>query len=235
MYGLVSYSIGLGGFIWFVLFVGGWDFLPRHIESKNPESTSVAIGVNLSLILLFGLQHSLMARPSFKQQWLRFIHPAIERSTYVLVSGLIMGLICLFWQPIDGSIWQIHHPLGSAFLMAVYCFGWLIAATSTFLINHSELFGLQQVYLNITNKPKPLEHFTENYLYRVARHPLQLGILIGMWSTPLMSMTHFMLAVTMTTYIFIGLHYEEKDLVSSLGKDYKDYQKRVRMIIPFPK
>jgi protein-S-isoprenylcysteine O-methyltransferase Ste14 len=195
----------------------------------------MAILVNMGLIMLFGLQHSIMARPSFKEKWTKLIPAAAERSTYVLFSGVIMGLICLYWQPIDGFLWQVNQPTLQTILIAGYCFGWILVVLASFLINHFELFGLQQVYLNLKNKAEPSPHFTDRWLYKIVRHPLQLGVLIGLWSTPTMSMTHLMLAVTMSIYVFIGLYYEEKDLVKTLGQSYEDYQRRVRMVVPLPK
>jgi len=235
IYGLLSYAVGLGGLVWFILFVGGWDFIPKHIESGVPGELSTAISINLALIILFGFQHSVMARPAFKRRWTNIIPLAAERSTYVLLTGIIMGLFCLYWQPLNGVLWQVDNQIGQAVLIAGYCVGWFMVVLASFLINHFELFGLQQVYCNLVRKSEPSPHFTERLLYKVVRHPLQLGVLIGLWSTPTMSITHLMLSVSMSIYIFIGLHYEEKDLVATLGKEYNNYQGRVRMIVPFPK
>jgi len=146
-----------------------------------------------------------------------------------------MGLFCLYWQPLNGVLWQIDNQIGQVVLIAGYCVGWFMVVLASFLINHFELFGLQQVYFNLVRKSEPSPHFTESLLYKIVRHPLQLGVLIGLWSTPTMSMTHLMLSVSMSVYIFIGLNYEEKDLVATLGKEYENYQGRVRMIVPFPK
>ena len=235
IYGLVAYVVGLGGLVWFILFVGGWDFLPRHIDSGEPVSLSSALFMNLGLILLFGLQHSVMARQSFKSWWTKIIPSVAERSTYVFFSGIILGIICLFWQPVNGILWHVDNPTGEFILTAGYFLGWVIVVLASFLINHFELFGLQQVYCNLINKVEPSPTFTERFLYKVVRHPLQFGVLIGMWAAPIMSMTHFMLSTAMSVYIFIGLYYEEKDLAATFGESYKDYQRRVRMLIPIPK
>ena len=160
---------------------------------------------------------------------------AAERSTYVLASGVIMCVICVGWRPLESTLWHVDHPIARFVLIALQLLGWGIAVTATFLINHFELFGLQQVYFNLVHKPEPSPDFTERFLYRIVRHPLQLGLLMGMWSAPTMSMTHLMLSATMTVYIFIGLYYEEKGLVATLGQDYEEYRKRVRMILPIPK
>ncbi|MBP87863.1 MAG: hypothetical protein CMJ64_14260 [Planctomycetaceae bacterium] len=235
VYGVVSYAIGLGGLVFFMLFIGGWDFLPFHIDSGTPGPTGTALLINVGLIVAFGLQHTPMARPAFKKGWTTVIPKAAERSTYVLVSGILMFAICFYWQTLSGTIWHYEHSTLRIATTTVQLLGWGMAVLASFLINHFELFGLQQVYFNLINKPEPSSDYTERFLYKIVRHPLQLGLLIGMWSTPTMTMTHLMLSATMTIYIFIGLHFEEKDLVATLGEDYEEYRKRVRMLIPFPK
>ena len=235
IYGLISYAVGLGGLVWFALFVGGWEFLPRHIDSDIPGPLSTALLINVSILAIFVLQHSIMARLTFKSRWTKIIPPAAERSTYLLLSGIIMALICLYWQPVNGILWQVDNQIGQVVLIAVYIIGWSVPVLASFMINHFELFGLQQVYFNLINKPEPSPHFTERWFYKIVRHPIQLGTLVGIWSTPTMTMTHLMLSVTLTVYVLISLKYEERDLVTTLGKNYEDYQKRVRMIIPLPK
>ena len=235
IYGLISYAIGLGGLVWFALFVGGWDFLPRHIDSDIPGPLSTALLINVGLLAIFVLQHSIMARLTFKSRWTKIIPPATERSTYLLISGIIMALFCLYWQPVNGVIWQVDNQIGQIVLIAIYIIGWSIPVLASFMINHFELFGLQQVYFNLIKKPEPSPHFTERWFYKIVRHPIQLGTLIGIWSTPTMSMTHLLLSAPLTVYVLLSLKYEEKDLVTTLGQNYEDYQKRVRMIIPLPK
>ena len=235
IYGLLSYAVGLGGLVWFALFIGGWEFLPRHIDSDIPGPLSSALLINAGLLTLFVLQHSAMARLTFKSRWTKIIPRAAERSTYLFISGIIMALFCLYWQPINGVVWQVDNQIGQIVLIAVYIIGWTVPVLASFMINHFELFGLQQVYFNLIKKSEPPPHFTERWFYKVVRHPIQLGTLIGIWSTPTMTMTHLMLSVTLTTYVLISLKYEERDLVTSLGEKYENYQKRVRMIIPLPK
>ena len=235
IYGLFSYAVGLGGLVWFALFIGGWDFLPRHIDSDIPGPLSSALLINVGLLTIFVLQHSIMARLTFKSRWTKIIPPSTERSTYLLFSGIIMALFCLYWQPVDGVIWQVDNQIGQIVLIAIYVVGWSIPVLASFMINHFELFGLQQVYFNLIKKPEPSPHFTERWFYKVVRHPIQLGTLIGIWSTPTMSMTHLLLSAPLTVYVLLSIKYEEKDLVTTLGKNYEDYQKRVRMIIPLPK
>lgn len=234
-YGLIAYAVGLGGLTFFLLYIGSWSFLPLHVDSKPVTSQSTALLVNTALILLWTLQHSIMARERFKQAWTKIIPPAAERSTYVLISGILMIVICLFWQPLSGTIWKIENSVGYFFAISAYCFGWTLAVASTFLINHFELFGLSQVTRHLKQQSEPEPEFTNRYFYKVVRHPLQLGILIGIWVTPTMTTTHFMLASTFTASIFLGLHLEEKDLLSSFGTPYKDYRSKVPMILPIPR
>lgn len=235
IYGIVSYLIALVAQIWFILYLGEWEFMPATVNGHHPVSLISALSINFALVLLFGLQHSVMARPSFKRYLTQIIPQASERSTYVLFSGLALGLICLYWQPLNGYLWQVENETGKALLTAGYLFGWLFSLFSTFIINHFELFGLQQIYLNLVNKPEPAVTFQEKLFYRLVRHPIQLGVLIGIWLTPSMSYSHLMLSVTLSIYIFIGLWLEEKDLLAAWGTTYQEYQRRVRMILPFPK
>lgn len=235
IYGILSYAVGMGGLVFFILWVGSWEFLPFHIDSGEPGPLADALLVNTGLILLLGLQHSVMARPGFKEKWIKVIPPAAERSTYVLLSGVVFFLICFYWQAIAGTLWNVDNQLARTIVTAIQLFGWGLVVASSFVINHFELFGLQQVYYDFVGKPEPSPNFTDRFLYKLVRHPLQLGVLIGIWFTATMTMTHLMLSVTMTLYIFIALHFEEKDLVATLGQDYENYQKRVRMILPIPK
>jgi len=209
VYALLSYAVGMGGLVLFILFVGGWWFLPRHVDSEVPGSLAVAWGVNVGLLLLFGLQHSVMARPSFKAWWTKVIPPAAERSTYVLLSGLVFLLICGYWQPMAGVLWEVEYQPGRVLLTAIQLLGWGLVVASSFLINHFELFGLQQAYCHFVGKEVPKPHFTDRWLYKFVRHPLQLGVLVGLWFTATMSMTHGVLSVGMTFYIFVGLYFEE--------------------------
>ncbi len=234
-YGCVSYAFGMGGLVFFILYVGGWDFLPFHIDSGEPGPLTVALLVNGGLMILLGLQHSVMARSWFKQAWTKVVPAAAERSTYVLLSGAVFFLICFYWQPISGKLWVVDNQLARNAITTIQLIGWGLVVVSSFVINHFELFGLQQVYYYFIGKPQPSPVFTDRFLYKIVRHPLQLGVLIGLWSTATMTMTHLMLSALMTLYIFIGLYLEEKDLVATLGQSYEDYRKRVRMILPIPK
>jgi len=232
IFGIFAYALGMNGLIYFILFVGGWDFLPFHVDSKTPGPFASALVVNLGLITLFGVQHSVMARRSFKQVWTKVIPKAAERSSYSLASGIVLFLLCFYWKPIPGTLWHIENQIAQTLLISVQLSGWTFAVMATFVISHFELFGLQQVYFNFVNRPEPPSEFTEVFPYKIVRHPIQLGLLIGLWSTANMSMTHLMLSISITVYTLIGLYYEEKDLVASWGKDYQDYRQRVPKIIP---
>jgi protein-S-isoprenylcysteine O-methyltransferase Ste14 len=186
-------------------------------------------------MILLGLQHSGMARPRFKAAWIKVIPPDAERSTYVLVSGLVFILICFGWRALSGTLWDLENSAVGTALTTIQLSGWGLVVVSSFVINHFELFGLQHVYYSFVGKTRPAPHFTDRYLYKIVRHPLQLGVLIGLWVTATMTMTHLMLSATMTVYILIGLYLEEKDLVAALGPSYENYQKRVRMIVPIPR
>lgn len=235
MYGLFSYTVALIAQVWFILYIGEWTFMPITVNTYYPVPLIDALSINVALIVLFSLQHSVMARSFFKTYLTKIIPQAAERSTYVLFSGLALGLICLYWQPFEGFLWHVDNETGKILLTAGYLFGWGFSLFSTFLINHFELFGLQQIYLNLLNKPAPSIDFKEKLFYKCVRHPIQLGILIGLWVTPSMSYSHLMLSITLSLYIFIGLWYEERDLISEWGDTYREYRKRVRMILPFPK
>jgi protein-S-isoprenylcysteine O-methyltransferase Ste14 len=234
LYGVFAYVIGLGGLVAFALFTGGWSFLPFHIDSSAPGPLAKALAVNIGLMIMMGLQHSVMARSKFKELLTKVIPPAAERSTYVLSSGVVFILICLFWRAIAGIVWHVEGPLATA-VTVIQLLGWLMVVAASFMINHFELFGLQQAYCHFIQKPVPVPKFTDRFLYKVVRHPIQLGVLIGVWFTATMSMTHLMLSLLMTVYIFIGLHFEEKSLVAALGQEYEDYKKRVPMVLPFPR
>lgn len=235
IYGILAYTLALIAQIWFIFYIGEWEFIPRTINTQYPVPLMSALLINFGLVLLFSLQHSLMARSFFKKYLTKVIPIAAERSTYVLFSGIALGLISLYWQPLEGFLWYVDNEVGRTVLSAGYLFGWAFSLFSTFIINHFELFGLQQIYLNFINKPSPAIEFKEKLFYRFVRHPIQLGILVGIWVTPSMSYSHLMLSITLSIYIFVGVWYEERDLISELGDTYREYQNRVRMMLPFPK
>ena len=232
IYGLICYLIGA-----FAYFIGLSSFLGNFgvISSIDlgPETPLLqALFINLGLILLFGLPHSLMARQSFKRRWTKIVPPAAERSTYMLQSGLLTLFLIWQWRPLPATLWQIDNVAISFVLWAIFGLGWLIALVATFLINHFELAGLQQVYTNLLGKESPSPQLRTPFLYKVVRHPLQFGVLLAFWSTPHMTVGRLIFATGMTLYILIGLYFEERDLVRQFGEAYRDYQKRTPMLIP---
>lgn len=233
-YAIFSYLVGLAGLMYFFAFVGGWQFLPVQVHDTLFQSVhpATALFIDTFIIFVFGLQHSVMARAWFKKLWILQIPPASERSTYVLISGIFMFIICFAWQPLPGIIWDIQPQWLRNVFITVQLLGWSLTVLSSFLINHFELFGLQQVYYHYVEKTLPRPQFTDRFFYRLVRHPLQLGLLIGLWSAPTMSVTLLVLSSLMSIYIFVGLYFEERDLVRVLGEEYEKYRKRVPKLLP---
>lgn len=231
LYGTVCYGIFLAAFLYSVGFIANL-WVPRSIDSAGGAPVPVAVAVNLALLGLFALQHSVMARPAFKQWWTRFVPTPVERSTYVLFSSLLLALLCWQWQPIPGTVWKVTSEPGRTALLALYWLGWLTVLCSTFMINHFDLFGLRQVYLRLKNEPYTPLPFVQFALYRFVRHPIMLGFLIAFWATPVMSLGHLLFAVATTGYIFIGIWLEERDLREALGAPYERYRQEAGMILP---
>jgi methanethiol S-methyltransferase len=228
-YSIIAYVIGFASLLFWILSLS--NLVPEISIDRNTEmSFSLALVKNIGLVILFALPHSVMARKSFKDWITRILPRPIERSTYVLQSGIFLSILVWQWEPLGGNIWSV--AVGSTLFYVMYLLfflGWIILFITTFLINHFDLFGLRQTYLELTNKVyKPL-------FYKFVRHPLYLGILLGLWATPLMTMTHLVFAILLTTYIIIGVMFEEKDLVKEFGKQYQSYKKKTPMLIPFLK
>lgn len=233
VYALSSYLFAMLALTYFVLFISDL-FIPTTVNS-GPFDTSmlIAFAGNTGLLLLFGLQHSVMARPKFKQWLKNYMDPSIERATYCLGTGLVLGIICYFWIPMQGTIWSVDSSLGVIITRAIAALGWTILLIATFNIDHFELFGLRQVYCNFVGKPMPTMLFKMAGLYKWVRHPIQTGILIGMWAVPQASVSHLMLAGGMTIYVFVGLYFEEKDLIKEFGQTYRNYKLTVGKVFPF--
>ncbi len=235
LYGLVAYVLFLIAFLCSIGFVGNL-VLPKGIDSGPESGLVTSIVINLLLLSLFAVQHSIMARPSFKKWWTTIISPAVERSTFVLLTSLILLLIFWQWRPMTDIIWEFQNSTGAMILTALFWIGWLIVFLSTFMINHFHLFGLDHVYNNFRNQPPTGLKFKENYFYKFVRHPLMTGFIIAFWATPVMTTGHLLFAAVTTAYILISVKYlEEKDLRAEIGDPYVDYQKRVPMIFPFTK
>ncbi len=192
-----------------------------------------AVIVNLVLMSIFAIQHSVMARPQFKAWWTRFVPASVERTTYVLLSSLVLLLLFWQWRPMPSIVWQVSSPLLASAIIGLSFVGWLIALTSTFLINHFELFGLRQVTSNLTRRPMPLSRFRMPLYYKFVRHPLYLGFIIAFWAAPTMTAGHLLFAAVTTAYIVVGALLEERDLIDVFGDEYRRYRERVSMLIPW--
>ena len=230
-YGLVCYAIFFATFLYAVWFVFTMDATPGG--PLRPLSTRVLI--DALLLTVFALQHSVMARQSFKRAWTRIVPVEAERSTYVLFASLALLLLIRFWQPLLGLIWQVQNPVGIRILQGLFFLGWLIVLGTTFLIDHFELFGLKQVWLFFSGKEfEPLGFVTPGP-YRFVRHPLYLGFLIAFWSTPTMTAGHLFFAIMTTAYILVAIQFEERDLTGIHGEQYRSYRKSVSMLTPWPR
>jgi methanethiol S-methyltransferase len=232
LYGLVAYTVFLTSFLYAVGFVSGL-VVPKTIDSGVPAPFVTALLVDLVLLSIFALQHSIMARQGFKRWWTRIVPQAVERSTYVLFASLSLALLCWQWEPMPAVVWQIGNPQIATAVTVLSFVGWFIVLTSTFLINHFELFGLQQVTNNLADRPMAPVRFRTPLYYKFVRHPIYLGFIIAFWAAPVMSVGHLLFAAATTAYIFIGIALEERDLVAIFGDQYRHYRKEVAMIIPW--
>jgi protein-S-isoprenylcysteine O-methyltransferase Ste14 len=232
-FSLLSYAVFILTSIYATGFAGGFG-VPRSIDGPQMFPFAEAVIVDAGLLLLFGLQHSVMARPGFKRAWTRWIPDAIERSAYVLFSSLALIALFAFWRPIEGVVWEVTSP-ASYLVWGGYAAGWLVLLLSSFMISHAELFGLSQAWHALRGRPVPIQPLSVKWLYKVVRHPIMLGFLIAFWSVPRMTVGHLVFSLGMTVYVLIGLHFEERDLERGLGDDYRVYQSRVPMLLPWPK
>jgi len=231
-YGLVCYAVFLATFLYALGFVGNFG-VPHSIDGEPRMYFSTALLIDLTLLGIFAIQHSLMARPYFKEWLTQFIPASAERSTYVLFSSVALIALFAWWEPIGGMVWDVADPVSRVVLYSLFAFGWGLVLLSTFLINHFDLFGLRQIWLQLRGQPYTALQFGTPGPYRLIRHPLYLGWLCAFWATPTMSVTHLVFALATTAYILIAIQLEEGDLIVSLGDDYLRYRERVPMIIPF--
>lgn len=230
--GLAAYLLFFATFLYLIAFVGDLP-VPRTVDFGPEAAPPLAVTIDIALILLFGVRHSVMARPGFKRRWTKIVPPPLERAAYVAAASLALIVMFVLWRPIPSVIWSIEQPAAAAtVLWALFAAGWAVVLVSTFLINHFELFGLHQLWRYVRGQPEPTPGFREPLFYRWVRHPLYSGFLIAFWATPLMTAGHLLLAAGMAAYILIAIRYEERDLVTAIGQPYADYRKRVGMLLP---
>ena len=234
LYGIVVYAVFLATFLYAIAFVGNLP-VPKTIDSGDAGSLPVAIIVDVILLGLFAIQHSVMARPFFKRVWTKVVPWAVERTTYVVFASAALLLLYWQWRPIPQVVWQTEEPTAVLVLQSVFWLGWALVLFSTFMINHFELFGLQQVYARLRGKSLPRPSFKTPFLYTRVRHPIYLGFLLAFWSTPTMSFGHLLFAIATSGYILIGIWLEERDLVALFGDQYRRYRENVSMLIPLPR
>jgi protein-S-isoprenylcysteine O-methyltransferase Ste14 len=233
-YGIASYIVFFVTFLYAIGFVEN-VLVAKTIDSGPAAPTAAAIIINLVLMSVFAIQHSVMARPQFKAWWTRVIPPTVERTTYVLLASLALAFLIWQWRPIPAVIWQVSNPSIAIALMALSGLGWVIVLTSTFLINHFELFGLHQVANNLVARPMPTARFRTPLYYRFVRHPIYLGFIIAFWAAPVMTAGHLLFAAVTTAYILVGIQLEEHDLIQVFGDQYRTYRQRVSMLVPWRK
>jgi protein-S-isoprenylcysteine O-methyltransferase Ste14 len=232
LYGIAVYMFFLATFLYAIGFVGN-VLVPKAIDTGTTGSLAEALAVNLALLTLFAVQHSVMARRSFKAWWTRFVPPAVERSTFVLAATLALALLLWQWRPItEPVVWRVEHPAAVLAIEAVFWLGWGVLLLATFLLNHFELFGLRQVHARLTGRPIPAAQFRTPLLYRHVRHPIYLGFVLAFWAAPVMTAGHLLFALATTGYILVGIWFEERDLVAHFGERYRAYRRDVGMLFP---
>jgi len=231
-YGVASYGLFFVSFLYLVGFLAN-AFVPVSIDTGGESSSSaMALIVNLGLVTLFGIQHSVMARPGFKRAWTKIIPQPIERSTYVLASTIVLIAMMAFWQPMPTTLWDLSGTAFEPVAWGAFAFGWAFLLFSTFVINHFDLFGLRQVFLFFRGRQPGALKFTTRIVYRFVRHPLYLGWMIAMWATPTMTVGHLVFALGFTLYLFVAVPLEERDLIEEHGERYREYRRSVPAVIP---
>jgi protein-S-isoprenylcysteine O-methyltransferase Ste14 len=231
-YGLAAYLVFFFTFLYAIGFVDG-VIVPKTIDDGAIGGLGYAIIIDILLLSLFAVQHSVMARQGFKRWWTRLVPRSVERSTYVLLASLALILLFWQWRPVPTVIWQITDMKWAMVITGLSLFGWLLVLLSTLMINHFELFGLQQVFNNFVGRTAPEAHFKTPGLYKLVRHPIYLGFIIAFWAAPVMTIGHLLFAAVTTAYIFVGITLEERDLMAHFGEEYRRYRGRVAMLVPY--
>jgi len=234
LYGLLAYLVFFATILYAIGFVTGLP-VPKTIDTGTAAPLAEALIVNVLLMALFAVQHSVMARRQFKAWWTQYVPKSVERSTYVLLASLALILLFWQWRPIPDVLWQVSNPTVAMALTGLSLVGWVLVFTSTFLINHFELFGLHQVANNLVGREMPAARFRTPVIYKVVRHPIYLGFIIAFWAAPVMTAGHALFAAVTTAYILIGIMLEERDLVEQYGDDYRRYRAQVSMLVPWRK
>jgi protein-S-isoprenylcysteine O-methyltransferase Ste14 len=236
LFAIAAYAVFFATFLYLICFVGNLPFAGLTVDRGPEASVAMAIGIDILLIALFGIQHSVMARQGFKRAWTRIVPVAAERSTYVLIASLTLIVLFLFWRPIDGTVWDARGTALEVPLWIAFAAGWGIVLLSTFLLNHFELFGLQQAWFHVSGREASPPVLRQPLFYKWVAHPLYSGFFLAFWATPVMTFGHLLLAVGMSAYMLIGIRHEERDLVAHYGDDYVRYRENVGMVTPrFPR
>lgn len=232
LFGIVAYLVFFATFLYLIAFVGNCPIIPFAVDRGPEAAWPIAAAIDLALIALFGLQHSVMARQGFKKMWTRVVPWPVERSVYVLLASLVLILLFVLWRPIPMVIWSVQNEMLAYALWALFGLGWLIVLVSTFLVSHFELFGLHQVWAHSRGRKTPAPTFRTPFFYQRVRHPLYSGFILAFWATPVMTAGHLLLAAGMTVYILIAIRHEERDLVWLFGTQYQEYRRRAGMLLP---
>jgi protein-S-isoprenylcysteine O-methyltransferase Ste14 len=232
LFAIACYAIFFATFLYLIVFVGDFAFSGRTVD-VGPESPPLAAAlIDIALIALFGLQHSVMARPAFKARWTKIVPPPAERSVYVLAASIALMILFLGWRPIGSIVWNVGNPLLFDLLWVLFWVGWGTVLVSTFLINHFELFGVQQAWFHVRGQQAEPPKFRQPFFYKWVRHPLYLGFFLAFWAAPEMTAGHLLLAVGVSIYMLIAIRYEERDLTDLFGDDYRRYRSAVGMLTP---
>lgn len=233
LYGVVAYSFSLVALLYLIGFVGNF-IVPKSIDTGIHGPLGQSVVIDVALIALFALQHSVMARQGFKRWWMQIVPPAVERSTYVLFTSIVLLVMFWLWQPIPAALWTVSNPIAAGTIAGIFWLGWAVLLASTFLIDHFELFGLSQVFGRLFGKRLSEASFRAPLFYRYVRHPIYLGVTLAIWATPIMTVGHLLFAALVTGYILIGIRLEEHDLVQQFGDQYRRYRQQAAMLLPIP-